>query len=106
MTDDVSAALHEIAQLLRQRVEQNADAAKRADERLAHIRPPREFTMPDFAALESKREAAAAAHREETARQRAEDVAFRERFLKTIEDQNALLRALLDRVASNAASAK
>ena len=98
MPDEVTNALHEIAQLLRQRVEQTADMAKRSEERFAGIRR-REVTAPDFAAIESKHETEAAAQREESAQRRAEDVAFRERLLKAIEDQNALLRAIIDRVA-------
>ena len=98
MPDDVTNALHEIAQLLRQRVDQAADMAKRSEERFAGIRR-RELTVPDFAAIESKHEADAAAQREESTQRRAEDVAFRERLLKAIEDQNTLLRAIIDRVA-------
>lgn len=97
MPDDVTNALHEIAQLLRQRVEQTADMAKRSEERFAGIRR-RELTVPDFAAIESEHKTQAAAQREESAQQRAEDVAFRERLLKAIEDQNTLLRAISDRV--------
>lgn len=97
MPDDVTNALNEIAQLLRQRVEQTADMAKRSEERLAGLRR-RERTVPDFAAIESKHETEAAAQREQSAQRRAEDVAFRERLLKAIEDQNALLRAIVDRV--------
>ncbi len=97
MPDDVTNALHEIAQLLRQRVEQTAEVTKRSEERFAGIRR-RELTVPDFAAIESKHETEAAAQREESAQRRAEDVAFRERVLKAIEDQNALLRTIIDRV--------
>jgi hypothetical protein len=97
MPDDVTSALHEIAQMLRQRVEQSADMAKRSEERFAGIRR-RELTVPDFAAMESRHEAEAAAQREETAQRRAEDLAFRERLLKAIEDQNALFRVLIDRL--------
>ena len=98
MPDDVTNALHEIAQLLRQRVEQTADMAKRSEDRFAGIRR-RELTVPDFAAIESKHETEAAAQREESAQRRTEDVAFRERLLKAIEYQNALLRAIIDRAA-------
>jgi hypothetical protein len=98
MPDDVTNALHEIAELLRQRVEQTADMAKRSEERFAGIRR-RERTVPDFAAIESKHETEAAAHREESAQRRAEDIEFRERLLKAIEDQNILLRAIVDRAA-------
>jgi hypothetical protein len=98
MPDEITNALHEIAQLLRQRVEQTADMAKRSEERLAGVRR-RELTVPDFAAIESKHEAEAAVQREESAQRRAEDVAFRERLVKAIEDQNALLREIVDRVA-------
>ena len=97
-TDNVDAVLKEIAHLLRQRVEQSADMAKRAEERLAHMPVPRP-AMPDFAALTAKHEAEAAARREELGQHRAEDLAFRERLLKAIEDQNALLRMLLERVS-------
>ena len=99
MTEDVSTALREIADLLRQRVEQTADMAKRSEERFVGFRTRRD-SMPDFAAIESKHEAMAAAHREEAARERADDIAFRERLLKAIEEQNSLLRGLLERVAS------
>jgi hypothetical protein len=98
MTDDVTAALHEIAQLLRERVEQTADMAKRAEERLARMPDPRGFAPRDFSALEAKHEADATLRREEAAQRRGEDVAFRERLLGAIEDQNSLIRALLDRV--------
>lgn len=97
MADDINASLSEIAQLLRQRVEQSADMAKRAQERFERIPVVRERAIPDFAAIEAKHEAAATIHREEAAKLRAEDVAFRERLLKAIEDQNELLRDLIAR---------
>ena len=54
--------------------------------------------LPDLAALEAKHEAEAATRRDEAMQRRAEDVAFRERLLGAIEDQNTLIRALLDHV--------
>jgi hypothetical protein len=97
VTDDVIAVLREIAQLLRQRIDQTTEMAKRAEERFARMPDSRAFVRPDFAALEAKHEAQATAHREEAAQRRAEDVAFRERALAALEDQNALIRQLLDR---------
>ncbi len=96
MTDDVVSALNQIAQLLRQRVDQQAEMAKVTEERLARI-PDIRPKMPDFTALTEKHERDAVEHREEAAKRRAEDVEFREKLLAAIERQNQLLGRLIER---------
>ncbi len=96
MADELSRALQEITGLLRQRIAQSAEASERAQERLARFPIPPAFTPPDFTAMEAKHDADAKVRREEAARQRAEDLAFRERLLEALALHNQLLARLVD----------
>jgi hypothetical protein len=92
MSDDVAAGLQEIAELLRQRVEQTAEISRRSEERMAQIRIPIPVPEPiDFAAIEAKQDQVAA-------QRHADAQAFRERLLVTLERQNELLSRLVQRV--------
>ena len=99
MAEDLSGPLREIADLLRQRVEQTAAMTRLAEERMAKFPPVTPPELPDFAKMEAVQEAASRAREEKTDRRREEDVAFRERLLAALEQQNALLARLVDRVA-------
>ena len=98
MSDDVTDALREIAALLRQRVEQQAEMAQRAQEHMAKYQPPT-FELPDLAKAHEREAAAAREAWDRAERQRREDVAFRERLLAVLERQNELLERLVDRAA-------
>ena len=97
MSDDIAAGLREIAELLRQRVEQTAEMSKRTEERMVQIRVPTP-EPPDFAAMEAKHEAADRARQEAAAQRHADEQAFRERLLAVLERQNELLARLVQRV--------
>jgi hypothetical protein len=97
MSDDVAGVLREIADLLRERVHQTADFAKRSEERLAGMPRPRSIQFPDFAATQAKYDDEAKLRREESTRHRQEDVEFRERLLATLERQNELLSRVISR---------
>jgi hypothetical protein len=95
MTDDVSVVLREIADLLRQRIEQSAEMAKQAAERMARIPNIPSPRIPDFATIEAHHQEAAKARDEEAARRRREDLEFRERLLAALERQNELIERLI-----------
>ena len=96
MPEDLTPPLREIADLLRQRLEQTAALAQRGEERMARIPKPE---LPDFAAVHAAEANARRAAEERGERRRAEDLAFRDRLLALIEQQNALLARLADRFA-------
>ena len=97
MSEDIATGLREIADLLRQRVEQTAEMSKRAEERMAQIRMPT-HEPPDFAAMGAKHEAAERARQEVASQRHADEQAFRERLLAALERQNELLARLVERV--------
>lgn len=97
MTDDISAVLREIADLLRQRIEQSAEMAKLAGERMARIPNIPTPRIPDFASIEVQHQEAAKARDDEAARRRREDLEFRERLLAALERQNELIERLTQR---------
>ena len=97
MSDDIAAGMREIADLLRQRVEQTAEMSKRAEERMAQVRIPTP-ELPDFAVIEAKQESADRARQEVAAQRHADEQAFRERLLAVLERQNELLARLVERV--------
>ena len=98
MSDDVAGALREIVALLQARNEHTASMAQRAQEHMARFEVQKR-EMPDLAAMEAKQAAETRAYREHAARQREEDLAFRERLVSALERQNALLARLADRFA-------
>jgi uncharacterized protein (DUF3084 family) len=99
MSEDIAEALHRIAALLQERINQTATMAARAEERMAHLEIPKP-QLPDFAEMEAKHDAEALERRELAATQRAEDLAFRERLLSALERQNVLLSHVVERLTA------
>jgi hypothetical protein len=97
VSEDIVAGLREIADLLRQRVEQTVEMSKRSEERMAQIRVPVPEPI-DFAAMEAKQEAEQTAHREALAARHADLQAFHARLLAVLERQNELLARLVERI--------
>lgn len=94
MADEIPGLLREITALLRQYVTLTEEMATRAEKRMAEFPVPR--AVPDFAATEAKYEKQAETRREEEARHRDEDLAFRGKLLAELERHNEYLRRLLD----------
>ena len=95
MSDDVSSALREIADLLRKRNDSQSALSERAERRLEQMRIPRQ--IPDYTAMRQQHERDMEDSRELSRQHRAEDIEFRERLLASIERQNALLAQLVER---------
>ena len=96
MSDEIAAAVRELAELLRQRTELDAEVAKQLEEGAAQIpRPP----VIDFEQLRAAEAREARARRELAERHRAEDAALRERLLAAVERRNELLDRGVGRIA-------
>ncbi len=108
MPDDTTAALQEIASLLRRRVQQQAEMAERSEKRMVEIAERNAATLsPDKIHEEGQRRseelrATLLKGDEETRQQKAhfqeEERQFKQRLLAELERHNALLERLLSRL--------
>src|SRR4051812_33740654 len=96
--NDQTAALQEIAALLRRRVEQEDEKCRCAQEAQERIKETfgatKDLKMPHFSQMEER----IASARDEREQSRAEDRAFKVRLLAELERHNALIERLLARL--------
>ncbi len=108
MPDEITAALLEIASLLRRRVEQQDEMVKRTEERMAKhdqrdlvtsgIDKIREEGQLKLAEMSAKMEKRSEQARQEKERLQEEERQFKQRLLVELERHNSLLERLLSRM--------
>lgn len=97
MIDDTTAALQEIAALLRRRVDQHDEMARVANERISKFTTAR-GNIPDIAAMRAQHETQMARAHEVAEQRYAEEQAFRKQLLEGLERHNVLLERILSRL--------
>jgi hypothetical protein len=98
MTEEMGVVLNQISDLLKRMLDRQDEMRRHFEESKHIIRP---VERPDFKAMREESESRMEEGRKRAARNREEDVQFRERLLSELERHNRLLETLIERIGSS-----